>query len=54
MASINLIRHGLGVIDAIELGIVNKCFDDYERQLVKDMITVRFPGDLGRDKIFCD
>lgn len=54
MASINLIRHGLGVIDAIELGIVNKCFDDYERQLVRDMITVRFPGDLGRDKIFCD
>jgi len=54
MASINLISHGLKAVDAIELGIVNKCFDEYERQLVKDMITVRFPADLTRDKIFTD
>ncbi len=52
MASINLIGHGLKAVDAIELGIVNKCFDEYERQLVKDLITVRFPGNLGRDEVF--
>lgn len=52
MAAISLIQHGLPVTDAIDLGIVNKCFDDYERQLVKDMISVRFPGDLGADKVF--
>lgn len=34
------------------MGIVNKCFDSYERQLVSDMITVRFPGDLDRNRIF--
>jgi nitric oxide reductase NorQ protein len=40
------------VLQALDLGIVNKCFDDYERQLVEDMIHVRFPGDLQRSAIF--
>lgn len=52
LASILMMQRGLPAIQAIRLGIVNKCFDDYERQLVEDMITVRFPGDLGKDKIF--
>lgn len=52
LASILMMHRGLPAIQALQLGIVNKCFDDYERQLVQDMITVRFPGDLGKDKIF--
>ena len=41
-------------VRALELGMVNKCFDDYERQLVDDMVSVRLPGDLTRDQIFAD
>lgn len=52
LASIRLMKRGLPVPVALDLGIVNKCFDDYERQLVEDMITVRFPGDLEKDQIF--
>lgn len=52
LASILMMERGLPAIQALQLGIVNKCFDDYERQLVEDMITVRFPGDLGKSQIF--
>ncbi len=52
LAAIHMTEKGLPVLEALEMGIVNKCFDSYERQLVSDMITVRFPGDLGRDQIF--
>lgn len=52
LASISLMQRGLPVISALNLGVVNKCFDDYERQLVEDMITVRFPGDLKKEQIF--
>lgn len=52
LAAIHMMEKGLPALQALEMGIVNKCFDPYERQLVKDMITVRFPGDLGRDQIF--
>lgn len=54
LAAINMMHRGLGCVQALKLGIVNKCFDDYERRLVEDMITVRFPGDLDRSKIFTD
>ncbi len=52
ISSIELMKRGLPAVKALELGIVNKCFDEYERQLVQDMITVRFPGDLDQSKIF--
>lgn len=52
LSSIELTRRGLPAVKALELGIVNKCFDEYERQLVADMITVRIPGDLTAERIF--
>ncbi len=52
LSAIHMMENGLGVNAALKLGIVNKCFDSYERQLVDDIITVRFPKNLQRDKIF--
>lgn len=54
LASIHMMDRGLDPVRAIELGMVNKCFDDYERQLVDDMVSVRLPGDLTRDRIFTE
>ena len=54
LASIHMMDRGLMPVRALELGMVNKCFDDYERQLVDDMVSVRLPGDLTRDQIFAD
>ena len=52
IASVNLIRNGLNISQALEIGIVNKSFDDFERQLVDDMIISRIDGSLTKEDIF--
>ncbi len=52
LAAIKMMSRGLKVVSALEMGLVNKCFEEYERKLVSDMISVRFPGDLDRESMF--
>ena len=52
LAAISLVGNGLSLGEALELGIVNKSFDDFERQLVSDMITTRVDGKLTRTDLF--
>ena len=52
LAAISLVENGLSLGEALELGIVNKSFDDFERQLVSDMITTRVDGKLTRTDLF--
>jgi MoxR-like ATPase len=52
LAAIRLMHNGLEAVSALRLGIVNKCFDDFERQLVEDLISVRLPQGLTRDRLF--
>lgn len=52
IAALQLVKNGLGVYKALELGIINKSFDDFERQLVADLITVRVPKSLTAKEIF--
>lgn len=52
MASVKLVSQGLSLSQALEMGIVNKSFDDFERQLVSDILTARIPADIGREHIF--
>ena len=52
LAAISLVENGLSLGEALELGIVNKSFDDFERQLVSDMITTRIDGKLTRSNLF--
>ena len=54
MASVRLIHKGLNVHSALGMGIVNKCFDTFERQLVEDLIAVRLPAGLDRSALFTD
>ena len=54
LASVMMMQRGLSVDKAMELGLVNKCFDDYERQLVLDLIRVRIPTGLEGRGIFSD
>ena len=37
---------------ALELGIINKAFDPFERQLVADAVWARIPRDADRSKLF--
>ena len=52
LAAMALVQNGLSVGQALELGIINKSFDDFERQLVSDIIMARIPSDIGRAEIF--
>lgn len=50
--ALSLIRMGLKAGQALELCIVNKTFDEYERGLIKDCINSRIPAELDRLAVF--
>lgn len=54
LASVRLAQHGLEVNRALQMGIANKAFDDFERQLVQDIIRVRIPEHLEGSALFRD
>jgi len=50
--AIALMERGLPAGDALEMCVVNKSFDAYERGLIRDVIAARIPADLTRDAVF--
>lgn len=54
ISSIHLMDKGLEANKALQMGIINKSFDDFERKLVGDVINLRIPEKLERDEIFTD
>ena len=54
LAAIHLMDRGLEADKALQMGITNKTFDDFERKLVEDVIWLRIPAGLERDAIFKD
>lgn len=54
LASINLMNKGLSPTKALQMGIANKSFDDFERTLVEDVIRLRISDSLERNEIFKD
>lgn len=54
LAAVRLMKNGLPPTQALRLGIVNKCFEEFERQLVSDMIAVRLPEGLDAVQLFAD
>ena len=52
MSAISLVQNGLNLGQALELGIINKSFDDFERQLVADIIAAKVSGKLTAADVF--
>lgn len=52
LSALRLVYCGLDAGQAVALGMINKCFDEYERQLVEDLAAVRLPAGLGRQDLF--
>ena len=52
LAAVRLMDRGLPAAAALRMGLVNKCFDEFERQLVEDLIAVRLPAELDRAQLF--
>lgn len=54
LAAIGTMKIGLNIRKALEIGIVNKTFDNFERELIQDIINSLFKKDLTNKDIFKD
>jgi len=52
LSSIELMERGLSLRDSLELGVVDKTFDDYEKEIVSDVINTLFVKDISRSDLF--
>ena len=52
LAAVHLMQTGLEGNRALDLGLVNKTFDDFERQLVRDVIRTRLPDEIHYGDVF--
>lgn len=43
MAAIRSVKRGLNVYSALDMGIVNKSFDNFEKEIIRDIIKSLFP-----------
>lgn len=50
--AIGLIHMGIKAGTALEMCIVNKTFDEYERRLIRDVINARIPAELDSASVF--
>jgi len=52
LAALKTVEAGLSPIKAVEMGIVNKCFDGFEKEIVNDVVATRIPKEWKRQDIF--
>ena len=52
LAAVKLVENGLTMREALSVAIINKSFDDFERTLVKDIVSARIDDRVGREDLF--
>lgn len=52
LASLRLVRGGLKPYPAVSMGITNKCFDLFEREMVEDIVRTRIPKTWDSSQVF--
>ena len=52
ISAIHLIENGLSPMKALEMGIIDKSFDEYESKIVKDTIIARMPKEIVKKDLF--
>ena len=52
LAAVSLVQNGLSMQEALNISIVNKSFDEFERTLVEDIVSARIDGRLKKEDIF--
>ena len=52
LAALRTIRQGLRPSAAIRMGVINKCFDTFEKEIVEDVVLTRIPDDWTSDQVF--
>lgn len=52
LAALGAVRTGLRPWQAVQMGITNKAFDIFEREIVADMVMTRIPEEWTKEQIF--
>ena len=52
LTALRLMETGIPAVQAMKLGVINKAFEPFERQLAADTVWARIPQDLGRSQLF--
>ena len=50
--AMRLMEFGLGVYPALSMGIIHKCFDESERELVRDIVALRISEKMEPSELF--
>lgn len=54
IAAIHTVERGLAPEKAVRMGIVNKCFDLFEKEIVEDVVMTRIPGEWKASDVWND
>ena len=52
IGAVRLMQGGLSPLEAIDMGITNKCFDGFERELIGDIVMTRIPESWSCGDVF--
>ncbi len=52
IGAIRIMKRGLNPYQAVKMGIVNKCFDVFEKEIVEDVVMTRVPSDWDGSDIW--
>ena len=52
IGAIRTVRAGLPVSSALRMGIINKSFDTFEREIIEDIVETRIPDNWDRSNLF--
>lgn len=52
LSALGTVRVGLSPWQAVQMGITNKAFDIFEREIVSDMVMTRIPEEWTKEQVF--
>lgn len=52
LAAMRIVEVGLDPLAAIRMGVVNKTFDIFEKEIVEDVVRTRIPSDWTRENVY--
>ncbi|MBS6194821.1 MAG: AAA family ATPase [Clostridiales bacterium] len=52
LAALRTIRQGLSPQAAVRMGVINKCFDTFEKEIVEDVVLTRIPEEWTAADVF--
>ena len=52
LSALGTVRVGLSPWQAVQMGITNKAFDNFEREIVSDMVMTRIPEEWTKEQVF--